>query len=41
MKVPSLEEAAYMVFKGLQAFVKEIEDALEILINKLKEMFGR
>lgn len=41
MKVPSLEEFGYMLLKGLQAFEKEIEEVVEWIVDKFKEMFGR
>lgn len=40
MKVPSIEEAAYIIVRGMQAFAKEIEELLNIIRDKLQEVFG-
>lgn len=40
MKLPSLEEAFNIAIKAIQAFEKEVEEIVEELIKKVKEMFG-
>lgn len=40
MKIPSLEEAAMIFVRALQAFEAEIEEAVEALNDRLREVFG-
>jgi len=39
MKIPSMEEAIWMFYQGLQAFAKEIEEILEVIIEKMRGVF--
>jgi len=40
MKVPSMEEAILIFIKALQAFEEEVEEFLEALSDKLRNLFG-
>lgn len=40
MKIPSLEEGAVLAIKAIKVFVDEVEEFIEALIDKVKEMFG-
>ena len=40
MKLPSMEGGFAIVMKALEAFVKDVQEALEELIKYVKEMFG-
>ena len=40
MKVPSIEEAIFIFVKALQTFEEEVEEFLEALNDKLREVFG-
>ena len=39
MKIPSIEEAIWMLYQGLQAFADEIEEILGLLIEKITGVF--
>ena len=38
-KLPSIEQAISLLYQGLQAFVDEVEEIIETIINKLREVF--
>jgi len=38
-KLPSIEQAISMLIQGLQAFANEIEEILELLIEKIRGIF--
>jgi len=40
MKLPSLEEGLATVIKAIEVFAKELEEILDTIINKLKEIFN-
>ncbi len=39
MKLPSIEEGLSIIYKAMEAFVKEMEDLIQDFIDKLKERF--
>jgi hypothetical protein len=40
MPLPSMEDFAGQFMKALEAFVKQAQEVIEVLIQKLKEFFG-
>jgi hypothetical protein len=40
MPLPSMEQFGLLLVKAIQAVVKEISEVIEVIINKLKEIFG-
>lgn len=40
MKFPSMEDLAAQLMKAMEAFVKEIGEIIDKIIQKLKELFG-
>lgn len=40
MKLPSIEDGLSLVYKAMEAFVKELEEMIEKIIDELKERFG-
>lgn len=41
MKFPAMEDWGSILYQAAQAFVKEIEEVLEAIAEKLKEIFGQ
>lgn len=39
MKIPSMEDGFSLVMHALNAFVKEVEEFLEMIIDRVKEIF--
>lgn len=39
MKIPSIEEAIMMLYQGLQAFADEMEEIIELIIEKVRGIF--
>lgn len=40
MPLPNLENLGFAFFRAIQSFVKDVEEFLEMIIDKLKETFG-